>query len=507
MKSVHSPLFEPVLWEGRGFKILDETLIPERLEYIGIDRVSQAIDAVKEMRTRAFGQVLTFLYSGALLAQKYQGGDPEPLQAQLSEMTRQFCAARPTFDFNGLGGFFFRWAAALPEGAPAGEWLAEQARRLAGQIVEARQARARRAASVLPHTARVLTHCNVSGELVAIAEACREIGKEFSVIATETRPYLQGSRLTAWELAQARVSVSVIPDCAIAQVMARGEVNGVIVGSDRCAQNGDVINKVGTYPLALMAKEYGVPFYALVQDPGGLAQGADVQIEERPANELLVFQGEPLLSEGGDKLAGRYPAFDVTPASLITYLIGFNDLCTPESFREKYQKQCLTAAHVGKQTAEKYLLVFGVPRNDGYSFLAHALKAEQAHRILIPEMRPELWGAKIVARELLKRQVPATLISDNMMGTLFAQGQIQRLYLFYGELGEKGTSGICGSLLAARLARAQGVSIELLESEPLKKPPADSDVSTFLGRKVIAAEVSVYPVEREFLPWELLKEK
>jgi methylthioribose-1-phosphate isomerase len=507
MKSVHSPLFEPVLWEGRGFKILDETLIPERLEYIGIDRVSQAIDAVKEMRTRAFGQVLTFLYSGALLAQKYQGGDPEPLQAQLSEMTRQFCAARPTFDFNGLGGFFFTWAAALPEGAPAGEWLAAQARGLAGQIVEARQARARRVAAVLPHTARVLTHCNISGELVATAEACREIGKEFSVIATETRPYLQGSRLTAWELAQAKVSVSVIPDCAIAQVMARGEVNGVIVGSDRCAQNGDVINKVGTYPLALMAKEYGVPFYALVQDPGGLAQGADVPIEERPAAELLVFKGEPLLSEGRDKLAGRYPAFDVTPSSLITYLIGFNDLCTPERFREKYQKQYVTAAPVDKQTAKKYLLVFGVPRNDGYSFLAHALKAEQAHRILIPEMRPELWGAKIVARELVKRQVPATLISDNMMGTLFAQGQIQRLYLFYGELGEKGTSGICGSLLAARLARGHGISIELLESEPLKKPPADSDVSTFLGHQVIAAGVSVYPVEREFLPWELLKEK
>jgi hypothetical protein len=107
----------------------------------------------------------------------------------------------------------------------------------------------------------------------------------------------------------------------------------------------------------------------------------------------------------------------------------------------------------------------------------------------------------------VKRQVPATLISDNMMGTLFAQGQIQRLYLFYGELGEKGTSGICGSLLAARLARAHGISIELLESEPLKKPPADSDVSTFLEHKVIAAGVSVYPVEREFLPWELLKEK
>jgi methylthioribose-1-phosphate isomerase len=507
MKRTQSPLFEPVLWEGRGFRILDETLIPERLEYTRINRVSQAIEAVKEMKTRAFGQVLSFLYSGALLAQEYRGGDPEPLRDQLSQMTQQFCAARPTFDFDGLGGFFLRWAAAVPVGTPPGEWLAGQARGLAEQIVKARHERARRAASVLPQAARVLTHCNISGELVAIAQACREMGKELSIIATETRPYLQGSRLTAWELAGAGVAVSLIPDCAIAQVMARGEVSAVIVGSDRCAQNGDVINKVGTYPLALIAKEYGVPFYALVQDPGRLARGEDVQIEEREASELLVFRGEPLLAEGREQLAGRYPAFDVTPASLITYLIGFNDLFTPKSFREKYQKGSPAASYYnGKPTGEKYLLVFGLPRSDSYSFLAHALKAEQAQRILIPEMRPELWGAKIVARELIKRQVPATLISDNMMGALFAQGHIRRLYLFYSQLGEKGPTAICGSLLAARLARAHGVSIELLPSEEVDEPAVDLDVSTFLGRKLISAGVSVYPIEKEFLPWPLLKE-
>ena len=95
MKLVHSPLFEPVLWEGRGFKILDETLIPERIEYIRIDQVAQAIDAVREMKTRAFGQVLTFLYGGALLAREYQGDDPAALRNQLTQMTQQFCAARP----------------------------------------------------------------------------------------------------------------------------------------------------------------------------------------------------------------------------------------------------------------------------------------------------------------------------------------------------------------------------------------------------------------------------
>ena len=166
------------------------------------------------------------------------------------------------------------------------------------QIIKARLARAERTASILPDSARVLTHCNVSGELVAIAQLCKSMGKEISVIATETRPYLQGSRLTAWELAEAGVSVSLIPDCAAAQVMDRGEVNAVVVGSDRCAQNGDVINKVGTYPLALMAKEYGIPFYALVQDPGGLVRGEDVPIEERSANELLVIPGRATAGGG-----------------------------------------------------------------------------------------------------------------------------------------------------------------------------------------------------------------
>jgi len=507
MKLAHSPLFEPVLWQGHGFKILDEVLLPERIEFIRVDRVPQAIEAVKEMKTRAFGQVLTFLYSGALLGEQYDGNDPTPLRDQLADMTQQFCTVRPTFDFSGLGSFFPKWLTGLPANARPGEWLAEQARVLAGQIIKARLARAERTALLLPEPARVLTHCNISGELVAVAGLCGEMGKAISFVATETRPYLQGSRLTAWELAQAGVSVSLIPDCAVAQVLSKGEVNAVIVGSDRCAQNGDVINKIGTYPIALMAKAYGIPFYALVQDPGGLARGEDVPIEERPAKELLTFQGEPLLAQDDDKLAGRYPAFDVTPAALITCLVGFNDLFTPESFRQRYLKEPATTAKNGAKAAEKYLLVFGLPKRDSYSFLAHALKAEEAQRILIPEMRPQLWGARVVARELVKRQMPATLISDNMMGTLFAQRQIRRLYLFYTGLAEQGVTAICGSLLAARLARAHGVAIELLESEETKELPLDADVSTFLGHKVIAPEVAVYPIQNELLPWELLKQE
>jgi methylthioribose-1-phosphate isomerase len=503
MRAAQSPLFEPVLWDGDGFKILDETSLPEKIKYISVYEVAQALDAVREMKTRAFGQVLTFLYSGGLIARDYQGGEPEGLREKLTGMTQEFCAARPTFDFEGLGGFFSQWFAELPRGAAVGEWIAGRARTCVTEIMQARRTRAKRMASLLPESARVLTHCNISGELVAVAQYCKEAGKHLAVIATETRPYLQGTRLTAWELSQAGIGVSLIPDCAIAQVMARGEVNAVIVGADRAAQNGDVINKVGTYPLALMAQANGVPFYVLVQDPRSVARGIDITIEERPASELLLFQGQSLVN--GDKIAVRYPAFDVTPAGLITRWVGFADIYTLESFRRTFQIE-VEAEEEPAHKISKYLLVYGLPPKSQYGFLKTALAAEQAESILVPEMRPELWGARIIVRELLRRGAAPTLISDNMMGALFAQGEIRKLYLFYDELSEQGLSGACGSLLAVRLARHHGIPIELQESERNKESPVDRDVATFLGRRVIPSGVSVHRVEKELIPWSLLKE-
>jgi methylthioribose-1-phosphate isomerase len=504
MSLEQSPLFEPVLWDGNGFKILDELLVPEKIEYIQISEIEQALDAVREMKTRAFGQVLTFLYSGALVAERDGKGDADELRGRLARMTEQFCDARPTFDFRGLGNFFEEWFTSLPRGTAVGQSIAKQAREFGQEIVRARHARAKRAAALLPDRARLLTHCNVSGELVAIAGYCRELGKELSVIATETRPYLQGTRLTAWELAQAGVPVAIIPDCAAAQVMQNGEVNAVIVGADRSAQNGDVINKVGTYPLALLAREYGVPFYALVQAPGSVKRGADVPIEERPAAELLMFQGESIVPGGDPSLSARYPAFDVTPARLITHLIGFDDLYTPETFRQKYQTAEIAECEK-PPTDGKYLLVYGVPPKSQDSFLISALKAEQVESILIPEMRPQLWGAQVIAPRLLERRAPVTLISDNIMGTLFSRGEIRKLCLFYDSLTPEGPSGLCGSLLAVQLARLHAVPIELFQSDKPTVSPLDQDVSTFMGKKVCPAAVAVRPMEMEIIPWALFK--
>lgn len=505
MSPVQSPLFEPVLWQGAGFQILDEIQVPEKIEYIQVTEVAQALDAVREMKTRAYGQVLTFLYSTALVAQHYQGEDPAPLRERLAQLTQQFCDARPTFDFRGLGSYVAEFFEKLPANGSVGETIARRAREFGAQINRARSGRAKRTASVLPNPARVLTHCNVSGELVAVARYCKEMGKEFSVIATETRPYLQGTRLTAWELAQAGVSVSLIPDCAVAQVMAKGEVNAVIVGADRAAQNGDVINKVGTYPIAVLAKEYGVPFYALVQDPRELECGSDVPIEERPAHELLTFRGKPLIASGYATLASRYPSFDVTPATSITFLIGFDDLYTPETFRKKYQAQ--GGSVNGTPAARgKYLLLYGVPPQNQYGLLLRTLKAVQAESLLVPEMRPELWGAQVVARDLLALNAPVTLISDNMMGTLFAHGEITKLCFFYNRVADIGPTGIAGSLLAVQLAHLHGVPIEPLSGVERISAAPDNDVSTFMGENICPAGVSIHLIEPEVVPWRLLKD-
>ncbi|HEX6174367.1 MAG TPA: hypothetical protein VF089_10150 [Candidatus Binatia bacterium] len=501
MTSVQSPLFEPVLWEGDGFRILDETSLPEQIRYISVRDVSQAINAVREMKTRAFGQVLTFLYSGALLAQHYRRKEISPLRESIDQMSDEFCRARPTFDFRGLGQYFHEWLEKLPGTMSAGEWISGRACDFAAQIIRARGARAKRAAELLPDRARVLTHCNMSGELLATAQHCAAMGKEFAVIATETRPYLQGARLTAWELARGGVQVSLIPDCAVAQVLARGEVDAVIVGSDRAAQNGDIINKVGTYPLAVMAKRYGVPFHVLVQDPRSLVQGIDVPIEERPGAELLSFQGQPLMAE--DSIAVRYPAFDVTPAALISRLVGFDEIYTPESFRRKYQQT--VAVPQSSKDESKYLLIYGVPPLDQCDYLISALKAEQASGLLIPEMRPEMWGVHAVAPALLQQNAPTTLISDNMMGILFSRREIRKLYLYYSRLDQQGVSGICGSLLALGLARAHDVPVELLASDSVKRATVDSDVSTFMGKSICPRGASIFPVQSEVMPWELFE--
>ena len=502
-KGSESPLLVPVHWCGDHYRVLDETLLPEQVVYLEIKTLDQALAAVKEMKTRAFGQVLTILHAVALLAHASREKDFSWLKLEVVELGERFSQARSTFDFAGLVHLLFQQIGVPAAGTEVGPWLQTKALDFVTAIVKARNERARQAAALLPVRCRLLTHCNISGELVAVAQHCQKLGKDISVVATETRPYFQGTRLTAWELSQAGIRVQVIPDSACAQVMAKGEVDAVLVGADRSAQNGDIVNKVGTYSLAVAAHFYGIPFYALVQEPGSLANGSAVPIEERPVRELLTFQGSALAPEG---VQGSYPAFDVTPAELISRLIGFDEVFTPAGYRRKYQKFPVEPARAA-QNEKSFVLLYGVPREDNYRRLSSVLTAERAQAFLVPEMRPGLWGAQVVAHKLLEGRLPTTIVSDNMMGIFFARGQVRRVVLFGSELGENEVKGICGLLLAALLARAHNVPIEVLAAAPEMSAPLDRDVTTFLGHRLCPMGVEAYPVGPDIVARNLFHDR
>jgi len=170
--------------------------------------------------------------------------------------------------------------------------------------------------------------------MVLIGRACRKAGKEICFYATETRPYFQG-RLTSWELNEDGFDVTLVPDNAIGCLLSEGYCQMVMVGSDRVALNGDVINKVGTFQLAIAAKTFNLPFYVLVQDPGDTATGKDISIEERDAREILYYKGKRIYPEG---VNGYYPAFDLTPVSYITCLISFGGIINPKELPQSWKK-------------------------------------------------------------------------------------------------------------------------------------------------------------------------
>ncbi|MFA5156597.1 MAG: S-methyl-5-thioribose-1-phosphate isomerase [Candidatus Omnitrophota bacterium] len=301
-----SPLFWPIEYKNSAVYILDETLLPHKVRYIKAGNYIQACKAIKEMKTRAVGQVILVFYTFLMVLNQNKGKkDILPILKKVSE---EINATRPTLSFKYLTDMVLGWAA---QGAP----LEKSIPGFLETLKNSRIKQAEQAAKLLNDKDVVLTHCNVSGLLPLIAEFCRKENKTISFFATETRPYLQGSRLTAWELSEAGIDVTIIADNMVAQVMQEGKINKVIVGADHLAQNGDIANKIGTYQIAIIARRFNVPFYVLCPPASRLATGKEIKIEIRPDKELLEYQGIQLAPKGAK---GYYPAFDVTPAELIT---------------------------------------------------------------------------------------------------------------------------------------------------------------------------------------------
>jgi methylthioribose-1-phosphate isomerase len=294
-----SPLFWPIELKGNTISILDETQLPHKLVYLKARNYLDAARAIKEMKTRAVGQVLLVMYT--FLLSKRQ-------KKNLKQVAQTLNATRPTLSFKFLTDMVLGWE---KSGAPLERSILGFLEMLKAKRIE----QAKETANLLKNGDVILTHCNISGLMPLIAEFAKEQGKKISFYATETRPYLQGSRLTAWELMRSGFDVTIITDNMVAYLLSQGKVTKVIVGADHLTLNGDIANKIGTYQIAVVAKYFKIPFYVICPPASKLKNGSQIKIEIRPDNELKIYQGLLLAPK---EVKAYYPAFDVTPAKLIT---------------------------------------------------------------------------------------------------------------------------------------------------------------------------------------------
>ena len=317
-------------WRADRLEVIDQTLLPERLEVRTLSTVAEVVDALRRLVVRgapaigvcaAFGVVLGLDEAGAT-------GTAGALAA-VERAAAALTAARPTAA--NLGWAVRRVAGAAAAGRdPAG--IRRLALREALAILEEDRAACRRMGEAgreeLRGRRRLLTHCNTGrlataglGTALAVVYAKAAAGERVEVLASETRPLLQGARLTAWELAAAGIPVTVVADAAAGAAMAGGLVDAVLVGCDRVARNGDAANKIGTYQLAVLARANRIPFYVVgplsTFDPG-TGDGGGIVIEQRPAAEVRRLAGAQVTPEAA---AVWNPAFDVTPAGLITAFV------------------------------------------------------------------------------------------------------------------------------------------------------------------------------------------
>jgi methylthioribose-1-phosphate isomerase len=339
--SIPAPL-EPVRWDQDAVRLIDQRLLPEKLEHWycrSVDEVARAIRTLAVRGAPAIG--ITAAYGVALGAHRAVERGRNIRDDALGAI-EQLRGTRPTAVnlFHALD----RMRAVI-EAIPAAkdrelpQRLLEEAHRILAEDLETGRRIAQVGLEVMPKRdpLRVLTHCNAGGlatggwgTALAPLYAAAQAGRELSVLADETRPLLQGRRLTAWELARARIPVRVLVDGAAASVIARGDVDLVIVGADRIAANGDAANKIGTFPVALAAREAGIPFYVAAPlstfDPD-TPTGREIPVEERGAEEVLG-------SASPEGVGALNPAFDVTPASLITSWLTERGALQPPFTRE-----------------------------------------------------------------------------------------------------------------------------------------------------------------------------
>lgn len=330
---------EPVRWRNGRLTIIDQTLLPAESVEIDLDTREAVWEAIKQLRVRGAPAIGVCAAYGVLvgLAERAPFPSADAVAAEVARIADYLASSRPT-------AVNLFWALDRMRRTAAGHADAESAlQRLEAEAVEIYEEDKRRCRAIGEHGAPligegdgVLTHCNAGslatsayGTALAAMFRARELGRRFSVYADETRPLLQGARLTAWELMQADIDVTVICDNMAAQVMRERRIQLVIVGADRIAANGDAANKIGTYGVAQLARAHDIPFYVaapLSTFDAALATGALIPIEERASDEITHGFGKQTAPDG---VKVYNPAFDVTPAELIAGIITERGILRP----------------------------------------------------------------------------------------------------------------------------------------------------------------------------------
>jgi methylthioribose-1-phosphate isomerase len=318
-----------VEWTNAGLKLLDQRLLPQREEYLSFDTVAGVAQAIRDMVVRGAPAIgIAAAYGVVLAARERHRHDGKNWARTIETDLALLNAARPT-------AVNLAWAIARMRGSidasanadPVPALLAE-AQRIHAEDIAANHAMGRFGAELIAPGSSVLTHCNTGalatggyGTALGVVRAGTAAGRIVHTYANETRPWLQGARLTAWELMQEGIPMTLIADGAGAYLMQQGKVQWVIVGADRVAANGDVANKIGTYMTALAARHHGVRFMVVAPTSTidlATPSGASIPIEQRPAAEVVAYGDRRVTPEG---VVAWNPAFDITPAALIDALV------------------------------------------------------------------------------------------------------------------------------------------------------------------------------------------
>ena len=319
--------------QRRALLLVDQTRLPHQTLQVACTTPEEVAEAIRSMRVRGAPAIgVAAAYGLALAAQSADAQAAEAFIQQLEQAATMLRQTRPT-------AVNLQWAldrtlakaraVAEHEGvAAARQAVLELAHAMAEEDVATNRRMGAFGLELVPSGANILTHCNAGalatvdyGTALGVVRAAHEAGRSIHVYVDETRPFLQGARLTAWELQQLGVPMTLITDNMAGHFMSRGKVDLVVVGADRIAANGDVANKIGTYSLAVLAREHGIPFYVAAPTSTidlQLSSGAQIPIEERSSREVVELSGASIAPEG---VTAAHPAFDVTPARFVTAIV------------------------------------------------------------------------------------------------------------------------------------------------------------------------------------------